>query len=179
MKKILVVDDTQVNLDAAKAFFSTITDFEFVYATNRKDAAGLLEEVDALITDRSLPWTQSELFNCKMPKNIDEIFIDIYLQHNGMYLLMKACLLNKPAILATDHGSFDLMYLRNESGCREDASLHELMLQMEKNATNNTYWEFGRHPRTTQDFSVQRHKDLSKVDSNAWQLAWEELLKKS
>ena len=54
MKKILFVDNTEANLDVAKAFFSTIKAFEFVYATNRKEVETLLPEVDAVITSPSI-----------------------------------------------------------------------------------------------------------------------------
>ena len=63
MKKILIVEDTQANLDAAKAFFSTISDFEFVFAANRKEAEEFLSSVDAVITDRSMPFVGVPQYN--------------------------------------------------------------------------------------------------------------------
>jgi hypothetical protein len=177
MKRILIVDDTQANLDAAKAFFSTIPGYEFVYVTNRKDAEACLLEVDALITDRSLPWTDTEQFNCEIPSGASKSLFPNYLQSNGHYLLLKSCLVNKPSIMATDHGKFGLMKLANRSKWQEDSSLEDIIFLMENRTTLDTYFTFGKHPVVKEIQVLGWYENLSKTTQQAWKLAWEEIQK--
>ena len=115
MKKILIVEDTQENMDAAKAFFSTIKDFEFVYATNRKEAEDLLESVDAVITDRQIPYVSGENVNSYAEDLLSEMKEDLsddfdryalkFLQQRQGYALMAiAYSVNVPVIMASEHG---------------------------------------------------------------------------
>ena len=108
MKKILVVDDTPANLDAAKKFFSKKTDFEVIYTTNRKEAEKYLKEVDIVFTDRALP------FDEKTVTNFDETGIDpddkeVFMRGNGYYILFEALTNDKKAIMISDHGGTGIL----------------------------------------------------------------------
>lgn len=108
--KILVVEDTPKNLDTAKAFFSTITDHEFVYATNCVDAATLLDEVDAVITDQSIPYsaTQELGYTHQIENNVrlGQVW-------HGNFIALKAMKQTKSAIVISQHGEGILLIMRS------------------------------------------------------------------
>jgi hypothetical protein len=176
MKKILIVDDTQANLDAAKTFFSTIPGYKFVYAISRKDAEVLLTDAYAVITDRSIPWSDLEQFNF-LSEGVNKILLQEYAKVNGDYVLIMAKLMNKPAIMATDHGKFGLMVLKSVEEFKKDTKLLEILSQMSTNPTPDLYWSFQRNKTVSQGISVKWHEGMSKTYSKAWSLAWEELQK--
>ena len=187
MKKILIIDDTQVNLDTAKSFFSKISGYEFLYATNRKDAEKYLEEAYAVITDRSLPYSETSLIGCDFPEDKKGRVENNYIQANGHHLLLKALLSGKPAIMASEHGG--LMILNGSvapSTKMENFSLEETLQRI---STEPTYedignlWTYGnfegthivRKEETMKAWGAP--KDIVKTEEIAWKMTWEELQK--
>jgi len=86
---ILVVEDNQDHLVAAKAFFSTITDFKFVFAPNRKNAEELICTVDGLIISKNILFDE----NCEResyPSHEDAKLISIYAKGKGLPVLLLA-----------------------------------------------------------------------------------------
>lgn len=191
MKKILIVDDTQANLDAAKAFFSTISGYEFIYATNRKDAEVLLPEAYAVITDRSLPSnTDVEFLDCEIPEDKMGLVKVCFVQANGYHIFYSAHLAGKPVVMAMEHGSFGMSLPKitpiNELSENQtsdwdfdpkDFSMEKLLLEIDTNPSLELYdrlWSYG-------NFGGARHlgwkEDLLKTNTEAWKMAWEELQK--
>ncbi len=176
MKKILIVDDTQANLDAAKAFFETVSGFEFVFATNKEDAEVALAEVDALITDRDLPYFTGD----KQEHDVE----------NGYMLGILAKLQGKPVLMLTEHGQLmvsevntshedfkiaeeavqKLAGLRGVKSCAKHGEQEGVDVKtyicklMDVTHRGNTIYKFDNINGT-------------KKDKSAWQIAWERLQK--
>lgn len=115
MKKILVVEDTLENLEVAKLFFSKVVGFEFIYATNREEAEKCIDEVYAVITDRSIPMTTDANFiDCELtPEDCpfgEQEVIDYIKMANGFYILYKSYFEKKPVIMISDHGNLILVW---------------------------------------------------------------------
>ena len=186
MKKILVVDDIQENLDTAKTFFSTVADFEFVYAMNRRDAEKYLDDVYAVITDGSFP-TNSEVefvdvdFNhfanrtdCFIDESTGKIaYKENIVQANGLWVLFKTILSGKPAIMLREHGGV-YMLLVNE---KDHSHLRDVLIRISENPTAGDYVSFWRYAhfegtKYTLDGLISYMK---KTDVSAWSLAWKRL----
>ncbi len=114
MKKILIVDDTPANLEAAKAYFSQNVDFEFLYATDRKSAEELILTCDALITDAQMPFDDKsetayqiskEKILTQTPERINEFHLDNVMASNGKLLALEAIIRNKPCVVISHHGT--------------------------------------------------------------------------
>lgn len=176
--KVLIVEDTQVNLDAAKAFFSTITDYEFVYATNRKDAEKLLEDVYAVITDRSLPSHPDINF---LEFNASELECpgdaELFPQANGNWIANKAFLMKKPCVMATQHGSLFIFFPKIDlHECQKSyAPVEQLVINLLENPSNDSYSKlmgFGVHGK-----GAYRVDGVTKSTVEGWDIAWRELQK--
>jgi DNA-binding response OmpR family regulator len=85
IKTILVVEDNQENLDVAKAFFKTVTGFEFIYATNKEDAVAKLPEADALLTDRYMPYFDG----AKVDYSPENGYMLEFLQNEGKVVMLS------------------------------------------------------------------------------------------
>lgn len=187
MKKILFIDDTKENLDAAKAFFSTIPGFEFVYATNRQEAEKHLEEVYAVITDRSLPYSETSLIGCDFPDNEKEDVEYNYVQTNGYYLLLKALSMGKPAIMASDHGGMIILEGKLVPSTQiENFSLEATLQRMSVKPTYEDVCSFFYHANNEATHAVRledtrksygAERNIFKTEDKAWVLVWEELQK--
>jgi len=129
-KKILVVDDTPENLDAAKAFFANNSDYEFIYAVNREEGEKLLPNCDALITDRRMPFNDLDKGNRK------------YEQMNGEILLFESFVQNKPGILVSAHGSVLEIFQNPLSLGKEKAEAHFVSEKMDIFLPGETFEEF-------------------------------------
>lgn len=187
MRKILIIDDTQANLNVAKAFFATIPGFEFVYVTNRAEAEKHLEEAYAVITDRSLPYSETSLIGCDFPEDNKSWVERNYIKANGHYLLLKALLSGKPAIMASEHGG--LMILNGSVSPSTRMENFSLEQTLQRISTEPIYkdivnlWEYGNFEGThivRKKETMIAHgapKDIVKTEEIAWQMVWEELQK--
>lgn len=166
IKTILVVEDTVENMEVAKQYFSGIEGYEFIFASNRSEADELLDQCDALITDRSIPY--------KVEEKEDEA--------NGFYLLLKASLLGKKSLMVTSHGnSYGQGVATIDDDSREVVAA--MIAKIGKLQVYNPNYTF------LSDFRNSYYKDWasinwfgmgqgpSKTDSRAWRYAWEELQK--
>jgi hypothetical protein len=187
MKKILVIDDTQANLDTAKAFFSTIPNFEFVYVTDRQEAEKHFEEAYAVITDRSLPYSATSLIGCDFPEEETEDVEALTIKANGYFLLLKALLLGKPAIMASEHGG--LMIMNGTTAPSKQIENFSLEETLQRISTEPTYedmdklWTYGNHEGTHITRKEETMKawgapqNILKTEEVAWRMVWEELQK--
>ena len=185
IKTILIVDDTQENLDAAKAFFDTITDFQFVYATNRKDAENQLDNVDAVITDRRLPANGNVKFlDCEVADK-DLFLMDSLLEANGYHILYSAYFKNKPTVMISGHGNATALFLPSVKELTpsqikylpEDFSLERLLEDINKGPSTLLY----ENLHTYGNYGGVKHlgwnEHLLKTHQEAWRKALEELKK--
>ncbi len=189
--KVLIVEDTQVNLDAAKAFFSTITDYEFVYATNRKDAEKLLEDVYAVITDRSLPSNgEVKFLDCETPNDGKQYFVENIVGANGYHIMYMAHFLGKPVIMASQHGErgplglmrpriVEVLLERQTTDWSEstlkDFSLEKLLMEVDQSPSADLYhqlWQYGNFGGV--NFLGWRD-GIQKTQEVAWKCTWEKL----
>lgn len=161
--KVLVIDDKQENLDAAREFFSKIPVFEFLFAMNRKEAEELLKVSDAVITDGSFPYETEENFN-----NSHGL--------NGHYVLLLASSQNKPAILLSDHGEQFYSNIANN----QEVSKRTI----EKQFTNfdpfdmvrySEYWNIVQNPEVIVELPTRSY--TTKKDSSGWEYGWKEIQK--
>lgn len=177
MKKILIVEDTQANLDAAKAFFETISGFEFIFATNKEDAEVALAEADALITDRDLPYFTG-----------DNQEYDI---ENGYMLGVLAKMQGKPVLMLTEHGELMISevnashenFMIAEEAVQNLAGLKGVKSCAKHGEQEGVYVKahIGKlidvtHRGSGTIYSFD-HINGSKKDKSAWQIAWERLQK--
>jgi len=161
--KVLVIDDKQENLNAAREFFSKITAFEFLFAMNRKEAEELLKVSDAVITDGSFPCETEENFNSSHGLN-------------GYYVLLLASSQNKPAVLLSDHGE---QFYSNVAKSQEVSKR-----VIEKQFTNfdpfdmvrySEYWNIAQNPEVIVELPTRSY--TTKKDSSGWEYGWKELQK--
>lgn len=181
MKKILVVDDKNENLEAAKAFFSTIFGFEFIYCTNRKDAEKLILEVDAVITDRSMPYDENNYYNV-IPSEIPDYTIDhnlnFFSEVNGDYIFCKVVTLGKPVVMISGHGEDDL-----QIGLFDSKRYTIPVDLLEANAENPSWFICEKFFSYTHSgggggyaFEVLPHGQISKRETVSWKKAWNALI---
>lgn len=164
MRKILIVEDTQANLDAAKAFFSTISGFEFVYATNRKEAEEKIKEADAIITDRSMPFDGVPQYN------------QIAAEANGYLVAANAKKENKPVILLTEHGRLGIGTVNNSvSRFEEFAKLVEIYKGKEITETEASQIHTAKFGSGI--FQISFDWEFVKLSQDCWALALHELQK--
>lgn len=163
MKKILIIDDTEENLDAAREFFSKITGFEFSFVMNRREAEELLKVSDAVITDGSFPYETEKNFN-----NSHGL--------NGHYVLLLASSQNKPGILLSDHGE----QFYSKIAKSQEASKRVI----EEQFTNfdpfdmvryGEYWNIAKTPEIIVELPTRNY--TTKKDSSGWEYGWKELQK--
>ncbi len=178
MRKILVVDDTESNLAAAREFFSKVEGYEFVYATNRKDAEVFLEDAYAIITDRSIPSNaEVELFDCEIPEEEVEM-TNAIIQTNGYYLLLRAFLLGKPAVMAAEHGKLGILFADPD---QETEILKALLDNIARAPSFEHYLALfvsqqdGRRTDITRD---GWQEGVFKTQPSAWAKIWTELQQK-
>ncbi|MEJ0002050.1 MAG: hypothetical protein WDN09_02630 [bacterium] len=167
MKTILIVEDTQANLDAAKAFFSTVSDNRFVYAVNRKEAEELMDSVDGVISDRDLPYEERVRTN--------EL-------ENGYAIIMNAKGKGLPAVLVSEHGRLNIFTAHPKHRYFESTFNHAShMIGRKFDFANKGDVAFidmfpgiyeSDHVVTAQGFV-----GISKTSPAAWQMAWQELQK--
>jgi hypothetical protein len=122
MKKILVVENTVPNFVAAKKFFSTISGYEFIYALDRKSAELLLHEVDALITDKQIPYVTGEVLADYHESILEEMKmvaprakLSTIQEVHGFALMAKAHAFDIPVVMVTEHGGIQLKRIRNDN----------------------------------------------------------------
>lgn len=184
MKKILIVDDTQANLDAAKAFFSTISGYEFLYATNRKDAERYLEEVYAVITDRQMPSkAEIEFLDCNISEHQSFIAKNVS-EANGYHLLYTVYLSGKPVVMATEHSALAICLSnitvpteKQYKGDPKDFSLEALLLLINENPTFDSYQSLYRYGNFGGVKNLGWNEGILKTQERAWKIIWEELIK--
>ncbi|MDO8469796.1 MAG: hypothetical protein Q7S84_02110 [bacterium] len=170
MKKILIVEDTKENLQAAKSFFSTVKGFEFMYATSRKEAQELLPVADALLTDRSMPFLSTDSIGSYSNLKRDNDY-KVLLERNGYDLLAQAVVMGIPRLMFTNHGTSNFFItLENKEICEEALRLKEDDYDAEHRlrilaSVNN---EAKRH---------RLEEYVTKDKSSSWELAWIELQK--
>lgn len=161
MKKVLIIDDRQENLEAAKKFFSNIQGFEFLFVTNRKEAEKLLEISDAVITDGSFPY--------KDERNFDNAH-----GLNGYYILLLASAQNKPGILLSDHGEQFYSKLAQSQKTSKKVLKEELAnfdpLNMDHYAK---YWSIAYNPDIIVNLPTRSF--TTKKNSSGWEYGWKEL----
>lgn len=177
MKRILIVEDTQENLDAAKAFFKTVSGFDFVYTTNKEDAEAELAKADALITDRNLPYFNGD--------------VEDYTVENGYMLGILAKLQGKPVVMLTEHGQLMVSEVKADhenfkiaeeavqklSGLKGVSSLARHGKQ-EGVDVCKYIWQLMGVTHTGKN-TIYNFDNLvgTKKDPTAWQIAWERLQK--
>ena len=185
IKTILVVDDNQENLDAAKSLFDTITDFRFVYVTNRKDAENQFDNIDAVITDRMLPTNGNvEFLDCEVADK-DLFLMDSLLEANGYHILYSAYFKNKPTVMISGHGNATALFLPNVKELTpnqakylpEDFSLEVLLEDINKNPSTLLYENLHTYGNYGGVKFLGWNSDLLKTSQKAWTMAWEELKK--
>lgn len=163
MKTILIVEDTQENLEAAKAYFSTIPGFEFVYATNRKEAEEFLPISYAVITDRNMPYEG-------IPKP------DFYEIENGYHIAVSAKVAGKPVIMITEHGELALGYVNADNPNFSKAA--ELVAQFSgRKMTSDERGQLSGVTHIGGVFYLNFTHRVSKKSQKAWEMAWQELCK--
>ena len=170
MKKILIVDDKQVNLDAAKAFFAQIKDYEFIYATCRSEAEKFLPEVDAVITDCELPYITGET----MPTHLEDC-MDI----NGYAIVIHAMALKKPIIMVSHHGNVFVRHYANPQNLWKatQAEFDEAF----KNSIGDCLYSckdwYYKYDHCNFFNGETIDQNLSKENQSGWEFAWKELCK--
>lgn len=186
MKTILVVDDIQANLDTAKSYFSTINDYNFVYASNRRDAEKFLGDAYAVITDGSFPTNSEVKFidvdynhsidgkNCYIDKSTGETaWEENIVVANGYWVLFKAVLSGKPAIMLREHGGI-YMLLVNENNHNH---LGSILNRITTEPTGDDYVSFWRyaHFEGTKYTRDNILRGRTKTQTSSWELAWKRL----
>ncbi len=173
-KKILVVDDTPANLDAAKAYFANNTDYEFVYATDRKGAEELLPNCDALITDRQIPYQEGEKMEDYKGYYKDKPTPDDYKikqEANGYILLAEAVVSDMPVIMFSSHGSSTFLITLDDKNLAKEVVV--------KIADMDAYaipYETVSDPMGTA-ITRDRDHDLPKENPESWKFVFEKLCK--
>lgn len=166
-KTILVVDDTQANIDAAKAYFANNTDFDFVYAMNRKTAEEILPTVDGVITDRSIPFDEN----------------DTERQSEGSLLFLLAKAFGKEVVMVTGHGGrlgIGGHVLKDES--QSETIYDEVKTSIGKpfsknfDSNNPTKLELMLFKNVGDKFDWQ--EGVNKTSEIAWELGSKDFLKK-
>ena len=168
-KRILVVDDTPANIEAAKAYFSHEPDHEYVYATDRKTAEELLPTVDALITDREMPYQQDEMKENYKLEDMDEY--KLALQTNGYILMAKALEKNIPAIMITSHRDTFILGVEDVELAKEIAKSVSGL-----DPYSNECYEAGF--KMNQNLEMLKQSTKGKGDMQAWEVAFIEFLPK-
>lgn len=189
-KKILVVDDTPANLDAAKTYFANNTDYEFVYATNRQEAEKLLPECDAVITDAQMPFNENSkelYFKMASEEKFVQPAIDLkvgeIMESNGCLLAIEAYLEGKTAIIVSHHGeSLTTDYLKADTKIQKIEEFKEkfngLGLSWFKKLLGNEFEKPTGNPSFySRCLSSERtvSDELSKANSSGWEFAFTKL----
>ncbi len=165
MKKVLIVEDTQENLESAKAFFSTIPGFEFVYATNRKEAESLLPAVDAMITDRSMPFDGIPQYS------------ELDAQANGYLLAVNAKTMKKQVVMVSAHGNRAGITAVNISSVGFNKIAELVNAYAGREISEIEAGNVGRAKFGSGVFEFEWVDNLSKTSSECWSLAWGQLQK--
>ncbi len=177
MKKVLVVEDTMENMEAAKAFFSTVEGFEFIFAMDREQAQKLLPEVDVLITDRRIPFNEEIDFPGANPPK-DESHNDT--EYNGFFLTASAIYKKLPVIMAAEHGNLMLFIPKNQSEEVIEVLGGFLRFLETKEEIKKLRWEdqniFETFCRNILLEYLHRQRiSIKKNSPDAWKLVWEKL----
>ncbi len=205
--KILIIEDTQANFEVAKSFFSQITEHEFIYAENFIEAMNALADIDAVITDRSMPYCS----NIELPQNwsfSDRSYIN---GRFGTFIHIKCIELGIPVISIADHG--DVMFFEYDVSkwesavdpalailnediqcCNEFHKRNDKLFQREELSSLENYCKLidglARGENLHQSFiirnvatfgdisSVDVYEGLHKRDSKSWLLSWQKLQQK-
>ena len=168
MKKILIVDDTIENLEAAKKFFSQNKEYEFLYATNRSEAEKLLPECDALITDIQMPFNNES-------KEVSGL--------NGKLLEIEAYHMEKPAISLSQHGdgliwkspTFDTTKINGASHYKRWATIlvekfiGKEFSKEEENGDMGVLLDGLPNDKLKSIIGIDTRRSLNKTDSSAWE----------
>ncbi|TSD03201.1 MAG: hypothetical protein Athens071416_262 [Parcubacteria group bacterium Athens0714_16] len=168
-KKVLVVEDTPENIAAAKDFFSQVDGFDFLFAINRKEAESLIHEVDALLTDRSLPFQREDTINSY--RNCPSEDYGYVLEANGYDLLAQAVAKGIPCLMFSNHGDSNFFitipFIEKES-CKKIL-----------NSKTDDYDTKHRQDLrcAINQFCEREHLEdgMSKEKLNSWKSAWERL----
>jgi len=189
MKKILVVEDTLENMEVAKIFFSKINDFVFIFCANRKEAQQYLREVDAVITDRDMPFESREKEGSYTPVE-------------GCILAIQAKNLEKDVVIISEHGTLQIGIVdEKDSNFSKASKIAEMSLNRDwetvKKEENIRFREerdielYTRPPLIifkifALDSGIEieilpdegsYYTKIPKISEKAWLLAWQELLK--
>ncbi len=167
MKKILIVDDTPANLEAAKAYFSKNTDFEFAYAADRKSAEELLPGCDILITDREMPYQQGEKREDYKLEDKDDY--ENALKAHGYALLAEGAALEKPSLMVSSHQTLLFMKLDKLEFAKATVQLlkaHDPYSEESFRAAFKVNFQ--------KDF-VGEYPDIDKADPSTWELVFTKL----
>lgn len=188
MKKIIVVDDTPANLDAAKSFFSKIKDVNFVFCINRKEAQNHLVSADGIITDIDMPFLE--------PKGH-------WSAEEGSLLAIYAKSIGKKVVIASEHGSLELGLVDNshpdfiaatqsitqfldqefnwdaltEKGIVDLPDFASLWVRSKMFVVSKYYIVNGSLSNgLAKDSIYEIDYDISKTTERAWELAWQKYL---
>lgn len=184
-KKILIVEDTSENMNAAKTFFSTVSDFEFVYTDNRKDAQLLLTEKEtflidiiALITDKSIPYLPKETLEDYRLYNpglynlyTDESALKEIQKSNGCALMAIAHSKGIPAIMVSEHGSASAQMLNCNNFSHEAKVIGKILPQL--NPYSWESYEISSSLDTKEMVKQILTSTYGKVDTRTWQRFWD------
>ena len=160
-------------------YFSTIQEgYTFLYAANREQAEKLLPEVDEVITDRGMPFTEDGEVS-----DMQGSIVAVLAHHQG-----------KPAVMITSHGdAFGLGKINSENpnlrrGFDEVLALatqHALVLQGKNVDCAHVEWilekELGGdagHAACESAIHIKfmmERPDLTKSKPRAWEMAWRAL----
>jgi len=199
MKTILVIEDTPVNMETAKSFFSSIDGYNFIYAMDRQSGIKLYPTADAVITDRSIPQRYGET-----PIKRFE-----WCQQRGYYFLAKSFFDKKPCVMITQHsdnGNASIKEFSNVSygddhfflkELSKPISTEEYLEMIEKGEGNQTLGheedEDGMTPGDMREVNANEffvfhmfnkithfrlEDSLTKRDEELWRITWEKLLEK-
>lgn len=180
MKKILIVEDAQDNLDAAKAFFSTIPDFEFVYAPDRERAEDLLSKVNAVITDRQIPYIAGEGIESYNKELLQEMrgegdndsYIFMWLQQRQGYAIMAiAHASGLPVVMVSEHGNLMVSCIADNEVVKDIG----VGLKSLAPYSRESYKLASELNGSTCRNNLGNYDGITKKERQAWAIAWEKL----
>lgn len=195
MKKVLIVEDTLVNLEAAKAYFSTIPEYEFIYTTNRKDAQAIIPSVCAVVTDRQIPYITDETIEAYHESIVNKEkgfytkdFVLRKIQEvHGYALTAIAYALDIPVIMVSEHGDIQIFYVTTNDSFKEDLkTIGAILPQLDpysKESYEIAHWLtecwFGEgHEIKLIDLDCFRERgNGEKKNPKTWEVIWKDLQK--
>lgn len=196
MKKVLIVCSNQVDLDAAKTFFSTIPGYDFLFHSNRLDAQAILESSDILITDANIPYSPNdsideyphyfELINNGIDEND---FIPLSKEEayaaatglNGWALMLQVKTRNIPNLMIGEYGTFkklDMLKIPDKA-----SQPSKELLALTKGDTRKNWREFAEKfdsywNENHQFFCWCQHAgEKSTGITTDWEIVWEQIKK--